>query len=315
MPSEADKEYLGKEFALLLQTTFQYMAAERNSGSIKGGRVIRGLIELEEPESLIVIGDLHGDLLTLDRILHKVGHTEFLSNEANKMIFLGDYVDRGSHSIDLLARICTLKNEFPDSVIFMKGNHEAPHEFPFASHTLLSELFQRFGVDMGRSIYYDKVIPFFKLLYPMVIIKKRLIFVHGGLPSDKNLQHASNRDLGGKVERNAAFLEDILWSDPHNLPDEEGKKGDSVPSLRGYGKYFGIHLTERWLKRVGAVAVIRGHEPCQGFSVEHDGLVLTIFSSKEPYPAFGASYLRISRKELQLAKNAIDLSRFMARLD
>jgi len=43
-------------------------------------------------------------------------------------------------------------------------------------------------------------------------------------------------------------------------------------------------------------------------------MVIPHFSS-EQYPGFGASYLQVSGKELNLARNAKDLSEFMVKLD
>ncbi len=85
------------------------------------------MVELERiPEKLILIGDIHGDLQSLLWALKDINFDRLLRNPNNKLIFLGDYVDRGSNSIGVLYVMCFLKQKFPDSVVLMRGNHEAP---------------------------------------------------------------------------------------------------------------------------------------------------------------------------------------------
>ena len=39
------------------------------------------------------------------------------------LVFIGDYIDRGPHSVEVVDYLIQLKNRFPE-VIFLKGNHE-----------------------------------------------------------------------------------------------------------------------------------------------------------------------------------------------
>src|SRR5690349_5960995 len=105
------------------------LLVERRRGRIAGGKVTGGLVEICDLENLAIISDLHGDSRTFFNMLGEIKYEQFLANPRNKMVFLGDYVDRGPNAIDILYSICYLKYTYPDSVILMRGNHEAPIEF------------------------------------------------------------------------------------------------------------------------------------------------------------------------------------------
>jgi serine/threonine protein phosphatase 1 len=64
-----------------------------------------------------VIGDIHGCARALDTLLH-----ELRPGEADSVIFLGDYVDRGPDSFAVIERILDLQRT--TTVIALQGNHE-----------------------------------------------------------------------------------------------------------------------------------------------------------------------------------------------
>ena len=132
------------------------MQENRRRRSIAGGQINGGLVEVHDLENLVVISDLHGDSKSLYRVLCNINYEQFLSRELNKLVFLGDYIDRGSDSLGIMYSVCYLKNTYPDSVILMRGNHEAPAEFPFSPHNFPYDIEDRFGNRWKRSIkrYY-----------------------------------------------------------------------------------------------------------------------------------------------------------------
>ncbi|NOJ27340.1 MAG: hypothetical protein DA330_04950 [Nitrososphaera sp.] len=297
--SESDQ----KKFLAELSLASEIMRLQRQTGKIAGGFVSGEMIEIKEFEELALVGDIHGDMQTLCTILNEIRHEKFLANPANKLVFLGDYVDRGSDSIDVLSAICGLKRQHRDSVILMRGNHEAPSEFPFSSHDLPYRVQDRFK---DAKIVYRKILGLFREMSLAVKIRKDLFLVHGGLPTD--LASVSNfpASIAAAQENHIRdrVMEELLWNDPRQ---HVGKEGWS-PSSRGIGRYFGHQITQRWLAATNTRIVVRGHEPCQGFRIDDDS-ILTLFSSQEPYPAFSAGYILISSAELGSVSDAKDLSK------
>ena len=287
------------EFASILVETVEILEKERKIGKMQNGTIKGNCTWLKTPKDLVVVGDIHGDLESLYKILYEIDFETFLANKNNKIIFLGDYIDRGSNSVAVLYTICMLKQTFPDSVILMRGNHEASEEFPFKSHDLPEKISQYFGTDK----MYSLALSFFRLLTVMVLVEDRLLLVHGGLPVHVS-EPIKDRCYPTNVNNTLLLLEDMLWNDPRMLENMAWEK-----SRRPYGKHFGISITQKWLEITHTKALVRGHEPCNGYRVDHDGRILTLFSCKESYPKFEAGYLRIKNKDISLIQNADDLIR------
>lgn len=68
---------------------------------------------------IAVIGDIHGAYDCLDRLITKI---DALPTPV-QLVFVGDYIDRGDQSADVLARLVDLQSTRPDTVCLM-GNHE-----------------------------------------------------------------------------------------------------------------------------------------------------------------------------------------------
>ena len=73
-------------------------------------------------ERVYVIGDIHGCASELDVLInYLLSKEEISSNDA--VIFLGDYVDRGKKSADVVELLLGVRQQCSNTV-FLKGNHE-----------------------------------------------------------------------------------------------------------------------------------------------------------------------------------------------
>lgn len=103
---------------------------------------------LPEPslgERLYIVGDVHGRDDLLGDLLHQIDQdlTTAPPSDPVRLVFVGDYVDRGEQSRQVLERVYELSRDPALKVTCLKGNHEelllnfidAPHEnFAWLDH-------------------------------------------------------------------------------------------------------------------------------------------------------------------------------------
>lgn len=72
-----------------------------------------------------VIGDVHGCIDKLDKLLGAID-ADISANPGvgGKVIFVGDYIDRGESSADVLRFVADVTTMYPDRLIGLMGNHE-----------------------------------------------------------------------------------------------------------------------------------------------------------------------------------------------
>ena len=117
--------------ALAAQAGREAVAESRRLGlpvtGTKDGKIVRTYADgrevvlkyLGQPvERLIAIGDIHGHLDQLERLLEIVQPTA-----ADQLVFLGDYIDRGPDSKGVVDCLIQFADFFPQTV-FLRGNHE-----------------------------------------------------------------------------------------------------------------------------------------------------------------------------------------------
>ena len=67
------------------------------------------------------VGDIHGDLSAFDALLARL---ERRIDRGDTLVFLGDYVDRGPCSKEVIERVRALEQSGPCKVVALRGNHE-----------------------------------------------------------------------------------------------------------------------------------------------------------------------------------------------
>ena len=73
---------------------------------------------------LYVIADIHGRKDLMDNLLNDLIKSGKLDLNVDKLIFTGDYIDRGPDSASVIFKLMELEKDYPGRVICLSGNHE-----------------------------------------------------------------------------------------------------------------------------------------------------------------------------------------------
>ncbi|KAK6635261.1 Serine/threonine-protein phosphatase 5 [Polyplax serrata] len=220
-------------------------------------------INVEPDAKFTVCGDIHGQFYDLMNIFDLNG----LPSETNPYLFNGDFVDRGSFSVECIFTLFGFKLLYPNHFFMSRGNHES------------QTMNQIYGFEGEvKSKYTSQMAEFFTEVYnwlPLAhCINKRVLVMHGGLFSTDNV---TLEDIK-KIDRNRqppeeGLMCDLLWSDPQPM---EGR----APSKRGVGVQFGPDITKTFLQHNKLDYIIRSHEvKNNGYEEAHDGKCITVFSA------------------------------------
>lgn len=131
----------------------------------------------------LVIGDTHGCLDELQTLLNAAA----LNLSQDRLILLGDYIDRGPRCYELLQYLKTLQNTYGNErIVLLRGNHE------------------QMAIDYGgkgtarsfadNQTHNKEAVKFYKSL-PLFYTEEHFIYVHAGLRPGVNLEDQQARDL------------------------------------------------------------------------------------------------------------------------
>jgi protein phosphatase len=193
---------------------------------------------------IVVIGDLHGHYLDFCRILKT-----FQLPINHKYLFLGDLVDKGDFSFEIIFIIFTLKYLYPDSVYLVRGNHE--FEAICSSSGFLSEIIQLYK----NKRIYSKFMDIFSYLPLGALVQRRILCIHGGICEEftsVNQIRLIEKPVHHYDEY--PFLIGIVWSDP-----KENCKS-FLPNPRMAGQLFGEPQLDAFLLQNDLKFIIRGHQ-------------------------------------------------------
>ncbi|GBG29189.1 Serine/threonine-protein phosphatase 4 catalytic subunit [Hondaea fermentalgiana] len=229
--------------------------------------VVKGIL-LEESNVVAVsapvtiCGDVHGqffDVLELFRTGGDVPDTKF--------IFLGDYVDRGHHSVETFQLLLCLKARWPEHVYLLRGNHESRQITQV--YGFYDECIRKYG----HANAWKYSVEVFDYLCLAAIVDGRVLATHGGLSPDlRTIDQIRTLDRLQEIPQRGAFC-DLMWSDPEDID------GWCV-SPRGAGFLFGEAPTKQFNHINSLELIARAHQLQQsGFDYKFGSILVTVWSA------------------------------------
>jgi protein phosphatase len=219
------------------------------------------VLDLDLP--CVVVGDIHGNLQDLVRILASIRGPPH-----DMLLFLGHYVDRGQYSLDVLLLLFSFTVYYPRHVFLLRGNHE--FRWLNADYGFRAEMVCRFGDDRLWSRFQDV----FAWIPMGAVLGERILCLHGGIGPNFELLHAL-RSYERPIEdyHSNPLIADVVWSDPN--PGEPFYK----LSERGTGALFGEGAVQQFLHHNHLTKLVRAHQ-CYSYGIQNlaKGLCVTVFS-------------------------------------
>ncbi|CAD7965533.1 unnamed protein product [Amoebophrya sp. A25] len=219
------------------------------------------LLEIQTP--VAILGDTHGQFHDLLRLFELVGYPD-----GRNFLFLGDYVDRGKNSLDVIATLFCYKCLFPGNMFLLRGNHEMASTS--RSYGFYDEVKRRSGVGLWR-----RFVDVFNCMPPCALVSKRILCMHGGLSPAILDSLDPIREIRRPCEcPDSGLLADLLWSDPDN--NTTGFR----PSDRGISYAFGADVVQRVCEQHDLDLICRAHQVVEdGYEFFAGRNLITIFSA------------------------------------
>ncbi|KAK1588380.1 hypothetical protein Q3G72_022645 [Acer saccharum] len=232
------------------------------------------VLQLKAP--IKIFGDLHGQFGDLMRLFDEYGSPSTAGDIAYiDYLFLGDYVDRGQHSLETISLLLALKVEYANNVHLIRGNHEAADINALFGFRI--ECIERMGERDGIWAWH-RINRLFNWLPLAALIEKKIICMHGGIGRSINhVEQIENLQRPITMEAGSIVLMDLLWSDPTENDSVEGLR----PNARGPGLVtFGPDRVMEFCNNNDLQLIVRAHEcVMDGFERFAQGHLITLFSA------------------------------------
>lgn len=230
------------------------------------------LLEITAP--IKVCGDIHGQYYDLLRLFDLAGEPP-----ETKFLFLGDYIDRGMMSLEVISLLFAYKVKYPERIYLLRGNHESQiinRVYGFRQETM--ERFSNLRVWKAFSRA-------FCMMPVAAIIEKSIFCCHGGISPELlraevtsivNTINAISRPVEIPSE---GLLCDLLWADP--MEGDFGSCGQGWGrNPRGCSWTFGEDIVAKFLQKFDLDLIVRGHQVvADGYEFFADRRVVTVFSA------------------------------------
>jgi serine/threonine-protein phosphatase 6 catalytic subunit len=195
---------------------------------------------------VVVCGDIHGQFYDLLTLFATGGEPA----QGTRYIFMGDFVDRGNHSLETLVYLLLLKVRYPDQIFLLRGNHES------RQITQIYGFYDECARKYGSGKVWRYCTDLFDYIALAAVISNKVLCVHGGLSPDiKVIDQMRLIDRKMEIPHEGPFC-DLVWSDPEDIEAWQ-------QSPRGAGWLFGGKVTREFNHLNGLDLICRAHQLVQ----------------------------------------------------
>lgn len=219
------------------------------------------LLDLQAP--MKVCGDIHGQFPDLVKIFEYSGYPP-----NSNYLFLGDYVDRGKQSLEVIILLFAYKIRYPENFFLLRGNHECATIN--RNYGFFEECTKRYNVRLWK-LFNDC----FNCMPLCAIIEDKMFCTHGGLSPELRSLEQIRRIVRPTDIPDSGLLCDLVWSDPS--PEAPTWRA----SDRGVSQTFGVQVLNSFLQENDFDLMVRAHQVVQdGYEFFGKGRkCLTVFSA------------------------------------
>ncbi|MFK7774250.1 MAG: metallophosphoesterase [Saprospiraceae bacterium] len=199
----------------------------------------------------LVIGDIHGNLDALNKVLRNAN----FNIETDRIIGIGDYVDGWENSFEVVRTLLEIKNQSKLENIFLLGNHDKMfldilnHDFEnFRNERYIKSKYPNWYIQGGKSTYesylkYDdefiithKKIFFDELKY--YYLDQNKLFIHAGFDLKIGFEETLKQNKEELLWDRSLNYESLqLWHKDNNL-----KIKNNLTKKSKIGKYDKIYI-------------------------------------------------------------------------
>jgi len=255
--------------------------------------VIRAPVDPDQ--DLWFIGDVHGSLLALECVLAHIRRQA--GRRPPVIVWMGDLVDRGQQSLEVVLRLFQQIADRPGSVCFLAGNHDESLQWrderqAFGSSVLPSEFAEYLNSEQDPTVHdvARAFVEFVARSPRALFLTDGLFAAHGGIPQ---------RDMWPTLTSQSALnqplcLQDFVWTRAH----PRAKRRNPGRSTRGadFGRDDFREFCDLASEVLGlaVMRMVRGHDHVDGQHCLYDEyrerqlLTITTMGAEGGAPSVGA---------------------------
>ena len=218
------------------------------------------LLKLSPP--LTICGDTHGQFYDLLRLFEEDGYPP-----DTRYLFLGDYVDRGKYSIEVVCLLFALKLKFPNHIFLLRGNHEDASLNRV--YGFYDECKRKYNVKTWKSF-----VDCFNYMPIAALVENKILCMHGGISPQLTDLNMINQIYRPQKIPDDGIMCDLLWADPEK--DISGWQEND----RGVSYIFGADTVKEFVEKHKLDLICRAHQVVEdGYEFFADKKLITVFSA------------------------------------